>query len=201
MIIKVCGLNDLENSLDIDKLGPDMLGMIFYKKSPRYINQTLIPNTKSDKVGVFVNSDLNEILSAVQKHQLQYVQLHGHEHLDLAQALHQNNIKVIKCFSIDKTVNMELMRPWQSYCEYFLFDTKGKHLGGNGIKFNWELLHIYTLKMPFLLSGGISLNDVEAIKKINNPAFVGVDINSNFELQPGIKNVNQIKLFIHALNR
>lgn len=201
MIVKVCGLNTAENCLAIDALDPTLLGMIFYEKSPRYIAKKSLPETKADKVGVFVNAELADILSAVEKHRLRYVQLHGHESLALAKSLKQKEVKMIKCFSIDQELNMDEMREWQPYCDYFLFDTKGKYLGGNGVKFNWRLLHDYKLDTPFLLSGGISLTDVKELKKISNPAFAGVDINSRFELEPGIKNVEQVKSFIDGINR
>jgi phosphoribosylanthranilate isomerase len=201
MIVKVCGLNDPENCLAIDQLKPNMVGMIFYATSPRYIDKMVLPPTKSAKVGVFVNASLNDMLSVVQQHQLSYVQLHGQESVILAQSLKENGIKVIKCFSIDKEIAIDKIREWEPFCAYFLFDTKGKQLGGNGTKFNWKLLNNYTLKTPFLLSGGIAPTDVEALKKINNPAFVGVDINSKFELAPGIKNIEQVKLFIDALKK
>jgi len=201
MIVKVCGLNSAENCLAIDALNPTLLGMIFYNKSPRYMAQKSLPETRADKVGVFVNAKLEDILLAVEKHRLRYVQLHGHESITLAQGLKQNAVKVIKCFGIDQELNMDEMREWQPYCDYFLFDTKGKYLGGNGVKFNWQLLHNYKLDTPFLLSGGISLTDVKELKKISNPAFAGVDINSRFELEPGVKNVEQVKSFIDGINR
>lgn len=201
MIIKVCGLKSVENCLAIDALNPSLLGMIFYENSPRYIAHNSLPETRADKVGVFVNTKLEDMLLAVKKHRLHYVQLHGHESKTLSYGLKQNGVKVIKCFGIDQELNMEEMREWQPYCDYFLFDTKGKYLGGNGVKFNWQLLQDYKLETPFLLSGGISLTDVKELKKINNPAFAGVDINSRFELEPGVKNVEQVKLFIDGINR
>lgn len=201
MIIKVCGLVSSENCMEIDSLNPTMLGMIFYEKSPRYINQSTLPNTKAHKVGVFVNAKLDQIVSAVDKHRLSYVQLHGEEPLSLAKKLKERKLKVIKCFGISQELNMDEIRGWQPFCEYFLFDTRGKYLGGNGIKFNWELLQKYNLDTPFLLSGGISLTDVNRLKEIKNPAFAGVDINSRFELEPGIKNVEQVKSFIYGINK
>lgn len=201
MIIKVCGLNHVKNCLAIDKLKPDLVGMIFYKKSPRYIGETVLPKTKTKKVGVFVNSSLGEILAAVEKHNLSYVQLHGNEPIVLAKALQENDVKIIKYFGIDNTIDNLKMAEWKRYSTYFVFDTKSKQYGGLGAKFNWDLLNDYQLNTPFLLAGGITLKDVASIKKINHPAFVGVDINSKFELEPGIKNIEQIKLFIDAIKK
>ncbi|MGE0561531.1 MAG: phosphoribosylanthranilate isomerase [Flavobacteriales bacterium] len=201
MIVKVCGLNDAKNCLAIDKLKPDLVGMIFYKKSPRYIGETVLTKTKTKKVGVFVNATLGEILSAVEKHKLSYVQLHGNEPIVLAKALQENGIKIIKYFGIDNTIDNEKMTEWERYSTYFVFDTKGKQFGGIGAKFDWDLLNDYQLNTPFLLAGGITLEDVAAVKKINHPAFVGVDINSKFELEPGIKNIEHVKQFIDAIKK
>jgi phosphoribosylanthranilate isomerase len=201
MIVKVCGLNHAKNCLAIDKLKPDLVGMIFYKKSPRYIGESILPKTKTKKVGVFVNDTLGEILTAVEKHQLNYVQLHGNEPIVLAKALQENGIKIIKYFGIDNIIDNKKMAEWGPYSTYFVFDTKSKQFGGIGAKFNWDLLNDYILDTPFLLAGGITLEDVSIIKKINNPAFVGVDINSKFELEPGFKNIEQVKLFIDAIKK
>ena len=201
MIVKVCGLNDAKNCLAIDELKPDLVGMIFYKKSPRYIGETILPKTKTKKVGVFVNATLGEILCAVEKHQLNYVQLHGNEPLILGKSLQGNGIKIIKYFGIEDAVDNQRMAEWEPFCEYFLFDTKSKQFGGIGAKFNWNLLNNYQLNTPFLLAGGITAKDVSAIKKIKHHAFAGVDINSKFELEPGIKNIEQVKLFIDEIKK
>lgn len=201
MIVKVCGLNNRKNCSAIDKLQPDLIGVIFYKKSPRYIGESLLPKTKTKKVGVFVNATLGEILTAVKKHQLSYVQLHGNESLILAKTLQENGVKIIKYFGIDSFIDNKKMAEWEPYSTYFVFDTKSKQFGGIGAKFNWNLLNDYQLTTTFLLAGGITLEDVSIIKKINHPAFVGVDINSKFELELGIKNIEQVKLFINAIKK
>lgn len=201
MIVKVCGIKEAENCLAIDELQPDLIGMIFYKKSPRFIGKTILPKTKAAKVGVFVNSSLEEIISSAQKHSLQYIQLHGNEPLLLAGKLHKKGMQIIKSFGIETGINNQEMAEWENYCSYFLFDTKSKLHGGTGIQFDWKLLESYQLKTPFLLSGGIGLNDAPALKKIKHPAFYGVDINSKFELEPGIKNIEQVKSFINEIRK
>ena len=199
MIVKVCGLKDPENCLAIDHLYPDMIGMVFYDKSPRYIGNTILPATNAAKVGVFVNATLGEILLEVEQHQLSYVQLHGNEPLVIAKVLHENKIKVIKCFGIENKINNKIMVEWEPYISYFVFDTVGKQFGGIGEKFNWKLIRDYKLNTPFLLAGGLELNDVSILKSIKQPAFAGVDINSKFELEPGLKNIEKVKLFIDEI--
>lgn len=201
MIIKICGLRESKNSIEADLLQPDLMGFIFYKKSLRFVDDVKLPKTKTKKVGVFVNEEEHVILKMIKKHQLTYVQLHGNEPVELGKSLYKNGVKVIKCFSIDNEINNEKMQLWESFCTYFLFDTKGKYVGGNGKKFNWNLLNDYQLKTPFLLSGGIALSDAAKIKEIKHPAFAGIDVNSKFETAPGIKNIQQLKLFIDAIKK
>ena len=201
MIIKVCGMKEDQNILGLDKLQPDFIGLIFYEKSPRFVGENSIPKTNAKKVGVFVNSSLEEIIFQAQKHDFNYVQLHGDEEVSLAKSLQEKGFKVIKNFSIGDEINDALMQEWQPFCDYFLFDTKGKSRGGTGEKFDWNLLQDYKLDTPFLLSGGIDSEDISKIKKIKNKAFKGIDLNSKFEKEPGIKNIEKLKLFIDEIRK
>lgn len=197
MKIKVCGMRDKENISGLLALKPDYIGFIFYDKSKRYVAdfpQIEIPSSVK-KVGVFVNETIEEIVEKANLHTLDFVQLHGNETPEYCSALSAKNIKIIKAFSVDENFDFSATKPFEKYVSLFLFDTKGNNYGGNGIKFNWELLQNYTGKIPFLLSGGISKNDSEEIKKFKHPAFLGIDINSGFELEPGLKNIKEIKEF------
>ncbi|NEW78556.1 MAG: phosphoribosylanthranilate isomerase, partial [Gelidibacter sp.] len=156
------------------------------------------------KVGVFVNETIDEVLKKVVDYQLDCVQLHGNESIEYCQILRHSELvsesfEIIKAFSVDDEFDFSKINKYQRDCDYFLFDTKGKNHGGNGIKFNWELLQKYSGKTPFLLSGGITKNEVEEIKKLKHPAFFGIDINSGFELEPGLKNIKEIKEFKNRL--
>ena len=199
MIIKVCGLRDSENIKAIDQLQPNWIGMIFYEKSARFIDTENIPETNALKVGVFVNQAVDSIIKTAESYGLSYIQLHGDETADTAALLYNKGYKVIKAFSVGDTINTALLKAFTPYCAYFLFDTKGKNYGGNGVKFNWNVLQSYDLSTPFILSGGIQPQDVEAIKNINHPAYAGVDINSGFELSKGMKNVDAVKQFIDGI--
>jgi len=197
MQIKVCGMRDKENISSLLALKPDYIGFIFYDKSKRFVAdfpQIEIPSTIK-KVGVFVNETIEEIIEKANQHTLDFVQLHGNETPEFCSALSAKNIKIIKAFSVDENFDFSATKPFEKCVSLFLFDTKGNSYGGTGIKFNWELLQNYTGKTPFLLSGGISKNDVAEIKKFKHPAFLGIDINSGFELQPGLKNIKEIKEF------
>ena len=196
MIIKVCGLKEKENMQAIDHLQPHLLGIIFYEKSPRFFNGIEMISTKASKVGVFVNESVEKIIETAEKWDLSYIQLHGNERVEIAALLRDKGFKVIKALSIGTGINKEILKKFSPYCTYFLFDSKGKNPGGNGVKFNWEFLKEYDLETPFLLSGGIQPGDINSIKKFEHPSFAGVDINSGFEISPGIKNVESVKKFI-----
>lgn len=199
MIIKVCGLKEKENMQAIDHLQPDLLGMIFYEKSPRFLSGIEMISTKASKVGVFVNESVEIMIKTAKNWGLSYIQLHGNEKVETAALLREKGFQVIKALSIETGINKEVLEKFSPYCTYFLFDSKGKNPGGNGIKFNWECLSQYDLETPFLLSGGIQPGDINSIKKLEHPSFAGVDINSGFEISPGIKNVESVKKFIDEI--
>lgn len=211
MLIKVCGMREADNIKAIDALMPDLLGFIFYPRSSRYVGEADISlPTQARKVGVFVQASIEDVLDTVQQFNLAYVQLHGGEDLayikDLRKYLDtrfqdRQTIFIIKAFSIDENFDFESIRIFEEHCTCFIFDTKGDKHGGNGTKFNWDVLARYTLPTPFLLSGGIRLEDAEKIKEIAQkyPAMRGVDINSGFEISPAHKDANAIADFMQEL--
>lgn len=190
-------MRESENISKLMTLKPDYIGFIFYAQSKRFVAdfpQIEIPSSVK-KVGVFVNENIENIEEIVKKYKLDFVQLHGDETPEYCFGLAAKNIKIIKAFSVDENFDFNSILSFEKHVSLFLFDTKGKNYGGNGIKFNWDLLQNYSGKTPFLLSGGIIKNDLEDIKKFKHPAFLGVDINSGFELEPGLKNIKEIKEF------
>lgn len=196
MIIKVCGITKKEQYTKLVELGIDMIGFNFYKPSSRYLTKA-IGGEKGDSlhVGVFVNPSEDEIKHAANLHQLDMIQLHGQETVDFTARIAEN-YRVIKVFGIDDQFNFEITRDYEQYAEYFLFDTKTPLFGGSGKKFAWRQLATYQGDTPFILSGGIQLNDAHEIKKIQHEKFAGVDINSGFERAPGDKNIDQVQRFI-----
>lgn len=204
--LKICGMKFPENIQEISNLEPDFLGFIFYENSVRnYTESTIISMPKSiHKVGVFVNERQEKIINMIQKYDLNFIQLHGKETqsycLELKSQLFKNqlDIKIIKSFSIDDYFIFQSLNEFQMV-DYFLFDTKGKFPGGNGTKFNWKILEKYHLEKPYFLSGGIGLNDIEDIKKIlKTPASkhcFALDVNSQFEIEAGLKNIEKLQEF------
>lgn len=200
-----------ENISGLLALKPDFIGFIFYDKSKRFVAdfpQIEIPSTIK-KVGVFVNETIEEIVERANQHKLDFVQLHGNETPEFCDECHlersrkasskMTDFGIIKAFSVDENFDFSATKPFEKCVALFLFDTKGKNYGGNGLKFNWDLLQNYKGKTPFLLSGGITKNDAAEIKKFKHPAFLGIDINSGFELEPGLKNISEIEEFKNIL--
>ena len=187
-----------ENIQEISQFLPDYLGFIFYDKSSRYFDGEIPELPKSiKKVGVFVNATLEEVISKIEKYDLDIIQLHGSETPEFCKKLQQVPVEIIKVFSVNDEFSFDVIKPFESACNYFLFDTEGKLPGGNGTTFNWEILKKYTSNKPFFLSGGIGIEEIEKIKKLNL-SIHAIDSNSKFETEPGLKNaqycINAIKI-------
>jgi phosphoribosylanthranilate isomerase len=196
--IKICGMKYPDNILEVGSLLPDYMGFIFWEKSARYFDGVIPHLPKSiKKVGVFVNETVEIILDKVLLHDLQAVQLHGQESVIFCQELKKRvpkEVEIIKVFSIIDSFDFDILKPFESLCDYFLFDTKGKLPGGNGTTFDWKVLENYPSTKPFFLSGGIGLEELEAVKqilKMNLPVYA-IDVNSKFETAPGLKNIKLV---------
>lgn len=204
MKIKVCGLLSKENIKKITALNIDMVGIIFEPTSKRFLkNKKAITDVISNldkvkKVGVFVNPSSQLVAENIEKYQLDYIQLHGQESADFC-ALFSKQVKVIKAFGINEFFDFNLLEKYKTSCDLFLFDTFTLKHGGSGKLFNWELLKDKNIPLPFILSGGIDIQHVEKIKSLKLKNLWGIDINSRFETRPGIKNIEKIKTFVHAI--
>lgn len=198
MKVKVCGMREPENLKEVAALLPDFIGFIFYKNSKRFVEERLTPELLASlpesikKVGVFVNEETQTIQTIAAKYKLDVVQLHGRETPKQCQELKDNGLEVIKAFSVDDKFVFENTLLYEKSCDYFLFDTKGKEYGGNGIPFDWELLKGYLSPKPYFLSGGLGPDNVKLLNKVRPKPFA-IDVNSGFELKPGLKNVEQLK--------
>ena len=206
MKVKVCGLNDVSNVTEVLQLQPNFMGFIFYDKSAR--NCTIANNVvrelklgKTKKVGVFVNETREKLLQTVNDFGLDYVQLHGGESVAYCKELVASGLKLIKSFSIEDSFDMNDTNAFQ-FCDYLLFDTKGKNPGGNGTQFNWGILNKYKGAVPFILSGGLELKHLSSLQEISQsyPLLSVLDINSKFEIKPGLKNIDLVGEFINGIN-
>ena len=200
MKIKVCGLNNQDDINKLNNIDIDFLGFIFYKKSPRFVDHKIkISKINKEKVGVFVNENLENILDKIKEYNLTFVQLHGDETPMFCKKI-MDHCKVIKAFRISDDFNLEKTTNYIENCDYFLFDTFTKDYGGSGKRFNWEKIKSFNYK-KFFLSGGInlnSINDIYTLKNENDFLF-GIDINSKFEIKPGNKDLNKIKILVNNL--
>lgn len=194
--LKICGMRDSENIKDVAFLQPHFMGFIFYKRSPRFVDEDfVVPDIfpqSVKRVGVFVNEVVEAIIRLQAKHKLDFVQLHGSESIDQVYALKRAGCKIIKAFSVDDYFDFETINPYVPYSDYFLFDTKGKLHGGNAQRFNWQLLEKYNTDVPFFLSGGIAANHIEEILQIQHPQLHAIDVNSGVEISSGIKDPNKV---------
>lgn len=197
MKIKICGLKQPDNINAITALAPDYMGFICYAPSPRYASglQTemlsLLPESIF-KTAVFVNEDAETITKLTDTYNFDAIQLHGNEDPEFCN-LFKDKVTVIKAFGLDESFNFERLDSFTGSVDYFLFDTKTDKHGGSGLIFDWSLLDKYKLNIPFFLSGGLSLENLEEIALIKHPQFYGVDLNSRFEIEPGLKDIDKLK--------
>jgi phosphoribosylanthranilate isomerase len=197
--LKVCGMRDENNIMQVAALHPDYMGFIFFPKSPRFVGMDFkIPSSfpkDIKRVGVFVNESSNVMIDLHQRLKLDFLQLHGHESAEQVRDLHGKGIKVIKVFSVDDSFNFSTTIPYEKHVSFFLFDTKGKYYGGNAMAFNWEKLKEYNQKVPFFLSGGLNEENVKGIDALTGMNLYALDVNSGVEVSPALKDIDKIKAF------
>ena len=249
MIVKVCGMRDADNIREVSRLGVDMIGFIFYPKSPRYVQMLssqagIIPDYSEERirqasvlpsqveeekaslssgresvclavennvnrparVGVFVDDMPQNIVTRVYNYNLDYIQLHGNEPRETIENLRATldpdikpGVKIIKAISVNTVDDIQKYKEYVGAVDLFLFDTKCKTVGGSGEQFDWQVLDAYDGDTPFLLSGGIGPDDVERVKAFHHPKCIGIDLNSKFEIEPGLKDVEKLKKFIRQV--
>lgn len=199
MKVKVCGMLHSANIQELGDMKPDFMGFIFYEKSKRYVGEVLDINVLNNlpktikKVGVFVDETEENILNIVEKYNLDYAQLHGDESAQFCKNLKGKGVKLIKAFSVDEAFDFETTKNYKKVADLFLFDTKTPEKGGSGKTFDWQILEKYQGPTPFLLAGGIDENNFEKAIKIENKYLFGLDLNSKFEIEPGLKDIQKLK--------
>lgn len=216
--LKICGMKYQDNIKAVARLQPNYLGFIFHEESPRNFDGVIPELPKSiKKVGVFVDKDLDFIKNKIDTFQLNAVQLHGNESPEFCKMLKKyghserseesqqelpastGTIEIIKVFSIKDKFDFSVLAPYEGVCDYFLFDTKGKLPGGNGYAFDWSVLTNYPSTKPFFLSGGIGLNDIDTflsfLRSHESKYCYAIDVNSKFEIEPGLKNIEKLEKF------
>ena len=186
---------------------PDYMGFIFYPKSKRFVGYeapadvlAIVPDSIK-KAGVFVNEISEKVLEICLSWKLDVAQLHGNESPEYCRQIKISGITVFKAFSVDESFDFAILKAYSGVCDYFLFDTKGQLPGGTGQKFNWQLLGKYKGDIPFFLSGGIGPDDLKTVLDFQHPQLFGIDINSGFEIEPALKDVEKVSMFIEKIRR
>ena len=216
MNIKVCGITQLKQLQELDEIGIEFVGLNFYRESPRYVVGKIAGSDLNDadfdirKVGVFANENISNVMKITEEYSLDVVQLQGDETPEYCKRLSEE-VEVIKTFRInDETKSIEdSIRSYDDACDYYLFDASpptpllkergAQQLGGTGNQFDWKLLSKSSIEKPFFLAGGIGLQDVVKAKTFGHPDLFAVDINSKFEISPGVKDLDLVKMFAHVL--
>ncbi len=228
MLIKVCGMRDTDNIRAVSELDINLMGFIFWPESPRFVKMIssqagIIPDYSEERlkkgqgnedspahrikrVGVFVDDMPQSIITRVYNYDLDYVQLHGEESRGMIENFRRSvdpdihpGIKIIKTIPIGKPEDIDKYKEYVGVVDLFLFDTQCDCAGGSGNQFDWSMLERYDSDVPFLLSGGIGPDDVDKVKAFSHPQFAGIDLNSRFETEPGVKDVEKLKAFISAI--
>lgn len=222
-LIKVCGMREPDNICAVKELNVNIIGLIFWPKSPRFVRSIpvragIIPNLADKEVtnsvgktlktaGVFVNEMPQTVITHAYNYSLDYIQLHGSESPEYIANLKRTlipdilpDVKIIKALSISSADDVKRWREYKDTADLFLFDTKCKCVGGSGEQFDWSVLNHYDGDKPFLLSGGIGPDDVERVKEFYHPQCIGIDLNSRFEIAPGLKDAALLKQFVEAVN-
>lgn len=194
MIVKVCGMREPANIRAVEECGVDWIGFIFYPRSPRCLTvQPAYLPQKARRIGVFVDAPREEILLRAAEYGLYGVQLHGNETPDLCHTMQSAGFKVIKALPAQA---IDHCTDYEGACDYFLFDSPTPQHGGSGVAFDWTQLDRYRLSTPFLLSGGVGPENLAALLRWNHPQWAGIDLNSRFERQPAIKDVEKLQAYI-----
>jgi phosphoribosylanthranilate isomerase len=202
MKLKVCGMREVTNIKSVLALKPDLMGFIFYPKSKRFVDALSLRDIDfgtTQKVGVFVNEKLDSLTEKVKKFDLDYVQLHGDESPSYLAAVKYLGVKVIKVFRILDQLPIDQILAFEQEADYFLYDTLSLEYGGSGKNFQWNILNESPSSKPFWLSGGVSIESLKALGLIDHPGLTGIDVNSKFEDQPGMKNIELLRALKKAL--
>jgi phosphoribosylanthranilate isomerase len=212
MRIKVCGMTSADQVLQLDEMGVEFAGFVFYPKSPRYVYRFMpraeikkIRGKSINKVGVFVNATVEEVLEAVDDCGLYLVQLHGDETPKYCEKI-ANYVTVVKAFRLREDDNiLWKVKDYVDIADMFLFDTEGAGYGGTGRKFDWNVLKGLNIGKPFFLSGGIEPGDIEKLKEFAKEPVAkdlfSIDVNSKFETSPGVKDMDKLREFVATVKQ
>ncbi|WP_245747520.1 phosphoribosylanthranilate isomerase [Parapedobacter koreensis] len=194
-----------ENIGAVLALQPDYIGFIFHAASKRFagaLDATWVAGLQSraKKTGVFVNADLDQVRAAIGQYHFEAVQLHGDESAEYCAGLHDLDVEIIKAFGIGEGFDWAVLNDYEAVADYYLFDTKSTGYGGTGTRFDWRLLDGYRSDKPFFLSGGLSAENIQDALHLGDDRLYALDLNSKFEIEPGVKNIELLKRTLQTMN-
>lgn len=192
-------MRDGGNIRAVEQSGADWMGFIFYPRSPRYMKYppSYMPRIQK-RVGVFVNSDIDEVTYKAHAYGLDYIQLHGDETPETCLAIKRSGRGVIRAMGIATADDVKRAEDYPM-ADYMLFDARTPMRGGSGSRFSWELLSGYHGSVPFLLSGGIGPDALADVLAFRHTMMAGIDLNSAFETEPAVKDAAKLSRFIKQI--
>lgn len=202
--MKVCGMTGIDQIRQLDAMGVEFAGLIFYPRSPRFVGRFDLDaealrreRLGINRVGVFVDTPLEELLRTVDTWRLHMVQLHGDESPRYCEKV-SNHVTTIKAFRVapDDDLGWKT-HTYRDTVDMYLFDSVGPGYGGNGTRFDWNAFEGRTFGKPWFLSGGIGPDDSAAVDVVANGRreLFAVDVNSRFEVSPGVKDLSAVEAF------
>jgi len=201
--IKICGITNKIDAVNAAKLGVDMLGFVFYKKSKRYVNAATAEDVINElpprigKAGIFVDEAKEDVIKIAEDAGLDMLQFHGEETPEYC-GYFKNRFKVIKAFRLKDRNDLKVINDYDA--NFYLLDTyKTDSIGGTGETFDWKILKDFEILRPVILSGGLTPANVSAaIKEI---APYAVDVSTGVEASPGKKDLTLMKKFVENVRK
>ena len=207
LIVKICGLSTPE-TLDAALVGgADMVGFVFFPPSPRHVTLDVAralgkqSKGRAVKVALSVDADDADLENSIDALRPDILQLHGNESVARVRDIKQRfGLPVMKALAVETRADLAALPGYAAVCDRILFDAKppkdATRPGGLGAVFDWHLLEGLDLKLPFMVSGGLTAANVAEALRITRAG--GVDISSGVESAPGIKDPDMIRAFIRA---
>jgi len=207
LLVKICGLSTretLEVALDA---GADMVGFVFFPPSPRHLALEIARDLgkqakrRAIKVALTVDADDSTLSNIVETLQPDILQLHGKETVARLRDIKQKfGLEVMKAIAVESAADLASLPGYAAVADRILFDARppkgATRPGGLGAVFDWRVLENLDLKSPFMVSGGLTAENVAQAIRVTRAG--GVDVSSGVEREPGVKDGEMIRAFIRA---
>lgn len=207
LFTKICGLTDEIAVRTAVENQADMVGFVFYPRSPRNVSaeqaETLLRDVPSgiDRVGLFVDPETDFLDQILAKARLDLLQLHGDETPERCRAISiYFGLPIIKAIKVSSKADIKAAKDYEDVVDWLMFDARppqdGALPGGNGVAFDWALLKGVEFKRPWLLAGGLTPDNLS--QAVRQSGATAVDVSSGVESAPGKKDPAKIAAFLAA---